>query len=66
MNEEQFYNHIENNSHASTNIIAYSSILALPPELSQEEQIKLSKNSVKISQNNTELVLVMRYMKQII
>ena len=41
MNEEQFYNHIENNSHASTNIIAYSSILALPPELSQEEQIKV-------------------------
>jgi len=41
MNEEQFYNHIENNSHASTNIIAYSSILALPPELSQDEQIKV-------------------------
>ena len=41
MSEEQFYNHIENNSHASTNIIAYSSILALPPELSQEEQIKV-------------------------
>lgn len=41
MNEEQFYNHIENNSHASTNIIGYSSILALPPELSQEEQIKV-------------------------
>ena len=41
MTEEQFYNHIENNSHASTNIIAYSSILALPPELSQEEQIKV-------------------------
>ena len=41
MNEEQFYNHIENNCHASTNIIAYSSILALPPELSQEEQIKV-------------------------
>lgn len=41
INEEQFYNHIENNSHASTNIIAYSSILALPPELSQEEQIKV-------------------------
>ena len=41
MNEEQFYNHIENNSHASTNIIADSSILALPPELSQEEQIKV-------------------------
>ena len=41
MTEEQFYNHIENNSHASTNIIGYSSILALPPELSQEEQIKV-------------------------
>lgn len=41
MNEEQFYNHIENNSHTSTNIIAYSSILALPPELSKEEQIEV-------------------------
>ena len=41
MSEEQFYNHIENNSHASTNIIAYSSILALPPELAKEEQIKV-------------------------
>ncbi|WP_180081962.1 MobA/MobL family protein [Acinetobacter sp. YH12201] len=41
MTEEQFYNHIENNSHASTNIIAYSSIAALPPEISKEEQLKL-------------------------
>lgn len=40
MTEEQFYNHIENNSHASTNIIAYSSIAALPPEISKEEQLK--------------------------
>ena len=41
MSEEQFYNHIENNSHASTNIIAYSSIAALPPELPPEEQVKI-------------------------
>ena len=41
MSEEQFYNHIENNSHASTNIIAYSSIAALPPEVSKKEQVKL-------------------------
>lgn len=41
MSEEQFYNHIENNSHASANIIAYSSIAALPPEVSKKEQIKL-------------------------
>ena len=41
MTEEQFYNHIENNSHASTNIIAYSSIAALPPEISKKEQLKL-------------------------
>ena len=41
MTEEQFYNHIENNSHASTNIIAYSSIAALPPELPPSEQVKL-------------------------
>ena len=33
MNEEQFYNHLENNSHASTNILAYSSIMSLPSEL---------------------------------
>ena len=41
MSEEQFYNHIENNSHASANIIAYSSIAALPPEVSKKEQVKL-------------------------
>lgn len=41
MTEEQFYNHIENNCHASTNIIAYSSIAALPPEVSKEEQVKI-------------------------
>lgn len=41
MNEEQFYNHIENNCHASTNIIGYSSIAALPAELPPEEHIKI-------------------------
>lgn len=41
MNEEQFYNHIENNCHASTNIIAYSSIAALPAELPAEEHVKI-------------------------
>ena len=38
MNEEQFYNHLENNCHASTNIIAYSSIMSLPSELNIENQ----------------------------
>ena len=41
MNEEQFYSHLENNSHASTNILAYSSIMALPSELDTENQQKL-------------------------
>jgi hypothetical protein len=41
MNEEQFYNHLENNCHASTNIIAYSSIMSLPSELNIENQKKL-------------------------
>ena len=41
MSEEQFYNHIENNCHASTNIIGYSSIAALPAELPPEEHIKI-------------------------
>ena len=41
MNEEQFYNHLENNSHASTNIIAYSSIMSLPSELDIDNQKKL-------------------------
>lgn len=52
MSEEQFYNHIENNSHASTNIIAYSSILALPPELAKEEQIKVAE---KFCEDFTEI-----------
>lgn len=47
LSEEQFYNHIENNSHASTNIIAYSSIAALPPEISKEEQVKLVEEFCK-------------------
>lgn len=38
MNEEQFYNHLENNSHASTNILAYSSIMSLPAELDIKNQ----------------------------
>ena len=41
MDEEQFYNHIENNCHASANTIAYSSIVALPSELTVEEQVKV-------------------------
>lgn len=41
MNEEQFYNHLEQNSHASTNIVAYSSIMSLPSELNAENQKKL-------------------------
>lgn len=41
MNEEQFYNHLENNCHASANTIAYSSIIALPSELTVEEQVKV-------------------------
>lgn len=44
MDEEQFYNHLENNSHASTNIIAYTSILSLPSELNAENQKELVQN----------------------
>ncbi len=47
MNEEQFYNHLENNSHASTNILAYSSIMSLPSELDINNQKKLVEDFCK-------------------
>lgn len=47
MNEEQFYNHLENNSHASTNILAYSSIMSLPSELNINNQKKLVEDFCK-------------------
>ncbi|QQA03208.1 MobA/MobL family protein [Acinetobacter lwoffii] len=47
MNEEQFYNHLENNSHASTNILAYSSIMSLPAELDIKNQKKLVEDFCK-------------------
>ncbi len=47
MNEEQFYNHLENNSHASTNILAYSSIMSLPAELDINNQKKLVEDFCK-------------------
>lgn len=47
MNEEQFYNHLENNSHASTNILAYSSIMSLPSELDIKNQKKLVEDFCK-------------------
>ena len=47
MNEEQFYNHLENNSHASTNILAYSSIMSLPSELDMNNQKKLVEDFCK-------------------
>lgn len=48
MNEEQFYNHLENNCHASANTIAYSSIIALPSELTVEEQVKVVEEFCEI------------------
>jgi hypothetical protein len=48
MNEEQFYNHLENNSHASTNILAYSSIMSLPAELDIKNQKKLVEDFLQI------------------
>ena len=47
MNEEQFYNHLENNSHALTNILAYSSIMSLPSELDINNQKKLVEDFCK-------------------
>ena len=47
MNEEQFYNHLENNSHASTNILAYSSIMSLPSELDIKKKKKLVEDFCK-------------------
>ena len=52
MNEEQFYNHLENNCHASTNIIAYSSIMSLPSELNIENQKKISAGLLQIFHRN--------------
>ena len=48
MNEEQFYNHLENNSHASTNILAYSTIMSLPAELSIDQQEELVRDFCKL------------------
>lgn len=41
INDADFFNHLEKNCHASTNTIAYSSIMSLPKELSVEDQKKL-------------------------
>jgi len=51
MNEEQFYNHLENNSHTSTNILAYSSIMSLPAELDIKNQKKLVEDFCKYFTN---------------
>ncbi len=67
MTEEQFYNHIENNSHASTNIIAYSSIVALPPEIIKRRTSKSCRRILQyIHRTIRHIVLVLRYMKLII
>lgn len=47
MNEEQIYNHLENNSHASTNILAYTSIMSLPSELDADNQKKVVQDFCK-------------------
>ena len=47
MNEEQIYNHLENNSHASTNILAYTSIMSLPSELDIDNQKKIVQDFCK-------------------
>ena len=47
MNEEQIYNHLENNAHASTNILAYTSIMSLPSELDIDNQKKLVQDFCK-------------------
>ena len=41
VSDAEFFQHLENNCHASTNTISYSAIMALPKELSVEEQKKL-------------------------
>ena len=47
MSEEQIYNHLENNSHASTNILAYTSIMSLPSELDADNQKKVVQDFCK-------------------
>ena len=47
LNEEQIYNHLENNSHASTNILAYTSIMSLPSELDIDNQKKVVQDFCK-------------------
>lgn len=38
VSDADFFHHLENNCHASTNTTAYSAIMALPKELNVEEQ----------------------------
>ena len=45
--DADFFQHLENNCHASTNTIAYSSIMSLPKELSVEDQKKLVQDFCK-------------------
>ena len=47
VSDAEFFQHLENNCHASTNTIAYSSIMSLPKELSIEDQKKLVQDFCK-------------------
>ncbi len=47
VSDAEFFQHLENNCHASTNTIAYSAIMALPKELSVEDQKKLVQDFCK-------------------
>lgn len=47
VSDAEFFQHLENNCHASTNTIAYSSIMSLPKELSVEDQKKLVQDFCK-------------------